>query len=230
MSSVDIIIIVAVSALVAAIAWYIASTRITRQAEKLQTEISEAQRLRAEAEKILEAERREMQLAAKEEAIRLRAEVEKENKQTRAELDRAKKRLEEREDALERKKAELDRQTHKLEEKERALEQKAAEAEELLAERRQELERVARLSTQEAREILLDEVRKDIALESAQLIERAEREAREEGRRKAAWIIGQAIQRCAVEQTTDQRERGAAAQRRDEGAHHRPRRPQHPSL
>lgn len=203
MSSVDIIIIVVVSAVVAGIAWYITKTRITAQAEKLKGEISEAQRLRGEAERILEAERREMQLAAKEEAIRLRADVEKENKQTRAELDRAKKRLEEREDALERKKAELDHQTHKLEEKERALDQKAAEAEQLLTERRQELERVARLSTQEARDILLDEVRKDIALESAQLIERAEREAREEGRRKASWIIGQAIQRCAVEQTTE---------------------------
>jgi ribonuclease Y len=203
MSPVDILVILVVTAVVAGIAWYVAKTRIAQQAEKLQDEIAEAQRLRTEAGKVVEAERREMQLTAKEEAIRLRADVEKENKQTRAELDRAKKRLEEREDALERKKVELDRQTQKLEDKERALEQKALDADELIGQRREELERVARLSTQEARDILLDEVRKDIATESTQLIERAEREAREEGRRKASWIIGQAIQRCAVEQTTE---------------------------
>jgi ribonuclease Y len=204
-SPVDIILVVvfAIAALAAVLAWRKASQSVVGQSQQLEDELKEAQRLRKDAEKALEAERREIQLQAKEEAIRLRAEVEKENKQIRGDLDRAKKRLEEREDALETKKAELDRHTRKLEDKERALEQKDVEAEELLGQRRQELERVARLTEQEARDILLDEVQKDIALESAQLIERAEREAREEGRRKAAWIIGQAIQRCAVEQTTE---------------------------
>ena len=196
-------VVLAIVAAAAAIAWNQAKRSVIDETAKWQSEIGEAQRLRAEAEKALEAERRELKVAAKEEVIRLRADVEKENKATRTELDRAKKRLEEREDALERKKAELDRQTHKLEEKERGLEEKEVEADELLAARRQELERVARLSTPEARDILLDAVQKEIALETAQLIERAERDAREEGRRKAAWIIGQAIQRCAVEQTTE---------------------------
>jgi ribonucrease Y len=197
------VVVLAIAAVAAAIAWNQAKRSVAGQAARLQLEIAEAQRLRAEAEKALEAERRELKVAGKEEVIRLRAEVEKENKATRTELDRAKKRLEEREDALERKKAELDRQTTKLEDKEHGLEQKEVEANDLLAARRQELERVARLSTPEARDILLDEVQREIALESAQLIERAERDAREEGRRKASWIIGQAIQRCAVEQTTE---------------------------
>lgn len=197
-------IVVAVAGVAAAIAaWVYYNAKASRGGTELQDKINEAERLRAELAKTVEAERREVKLAAKEEAIRLRAEVEKENKQARLEIDRAKKRVEEREDAMDRKKAELDKQTQKLDERERGLETKETEANELIDLRREELENVAHLTTQEAREMLIKEVEGEIAGQTAQIIDRAEREAREEARRKASWIIGQAIQRCAVEQTTE---------------------------
>lgn len=197
-------IVVTILSLTAAVtAWLYFSAKSARAHLLIQSKLDEAERLRAEAEKVVEAERREVKLAVKEEAIRLRAEVEKENKAVRTEIDRAKKRVEEREDALERKKADLDRHNQKLEERERGLETKEQEANELIEQRRGELESVASLTTQEAREVLLKEVEADIAVQTAQTIARAEREAREEARRKASWIIGQAIQRCAVEQTTE---------------------------
>ena len=202
MSPVDIAVpIVSIAAVIAA--WLYFRSQASRGTGELQEKIAEADRLRAELTKGIEAEKREIKLAAKEEAIRLRAEVEKENKQARLEIDRAKKRVEEREDAMERKKVELDRQGQKLEERERGLEQKETEANELIGLRREELENVAHLTTQEARDLLLKEVEGEIAGQTAQIIDRAEREAREESRRKASWIIGQAIQRCAVEQTTE---------------------------
>lgn len=201
-SPVDIILIIVLFA-AAVGAWAYFSTRTARTQALINAKLEEAERLRSEAEKTVEAERREVKLSAKEEAIRLRAEVEKENKAARVEIDRAKKRLEEREDALERKKSELDRQGQKLEERERGLETKEQEANNLIDQRREELESVAALTTQEARDLLLREVEGEIAASTAQIIDRAEREAREEARRKASWIIGQAIQRCAVEQTTE---------------------------
>ncbi|MEN6305471.1 MAG: ribonuclease Y [Armatimonadia bacterium] len=197
-------IVVTILSLTAAVtAWLYFAAKSARAHLLIQSKLDEAERLRSEAEKVVEAERREVKLTAKEESIRLRAEVEKENKAVRAEIDRAKKRVEEREDALERKKGELDRHTQKLEERERGLETKEQEANELIEQRREELENVAHLTTQEARDVLLKEVEAEIAAQTAQTIDRAEREAREEARRKASWIIGQAIQRCAVEQTTE---------------------------
>ncbi|MEI6502267.1 MAG: Rnase Y domain-containing protein, partial [Armatimonadota bacterium] len=197
-------IVVAVAGVAAAVAaWVYYNAKASRGGTELQDKINEAERLRAELAKTVEAERREVKLAAKEEAIRLLADVEKENKQARLEIDRAKKRVEEREDAMDRKKAELDKQTQKLDERERGLETKETEANELIDLRREELENVAHLTTQEARELLIKEVEGEIAGQTAQIIDRAEREAREEARRKASWIIGQAIQRCAVEQTTE---------------------------
>ncbi|MEN6644473.1 MAG: ribonuclease Y [Armatimonadia bacterium] len=197
------IVVIILSLTAAVTAWLYFAAKSARAHLLIQSKLDEAERLRSEAEKVVEAERREVKLAAKEESIRLRAEVEKENKAVRTEIDRAKKRVEEREDALERKKGELDRHTQKLEERERGLETKEQEANELIEQRREELENVAHLTTQEAREVLLKEVEADIAAQTAQTIDRAEREAREEARRKASWIIGQAIQRCAVEQTTE---------------------------
>jgi ribonuclease Y len=193
--------VISVAAVVAA--WWYYGTRSSRAAGTLQGKIDEAEKLRAQLQKSVEAERREAQLAAKEELIRLKAEVDKENKSARTDIDRTKKRLEEREDVLEHKKQELDKHAQKLDERERGLEAKDQEARDLIGERRQALESVASLTTQEAKDTLLREVEQEIASETAVIVGRAEREAREEGRRRASWIIGQAIQRCAVEQTTE---------------------------
>jgi ribonuclease Y len=202
MSLIDIpIIVICVAAVVAM--YYYFKARATASAGEIQSKLDEAERLRSQAEQILEAERRELKIAAKEEAMRLRAETEQDFKQARSEIDRGKKRLDEREDALDRRKNELDKQAQRLEDREKALEETEKEAQELIDQRREDLETVARLTTQEARELLMKEVETEIAQETSQIIERAEREAREDGRRKASWIIGQAIQRCAVEQTTE---------------------------
>ncbi len=199
-----VVVVVPVVCLAAVIAiWWYYRNAATRAASGLQSRMDEAEKLRSQLQKTIEAERREAQLAAKEEMIRLKAEVEKENKSARGEIDRAKKRLEEREDAVERKKQELDKYAQRLEERERGLETKEQEATALIQERRRALETVAHLTEQEAKDTLLAEVEQEIAGETAAIINRAEREAREDGRRKASWIIGQAIQRCAVEQTTE---------------------------
>ncbi len=204
MSAVQIEILVISLSLAAIIGvWLYYAVRSRRAAAILQTKIEETERLKSQLEKTIEAERREAQLAAKEEFMKLRADLEKETKAARNEIERTKKRLEEREDQLERRKQELDKQAQKLEERERQLEAKEQELAALSEQRRRELERVAQLSTEDAKQILLREVEQEIAAETALIIERAEREAREEARRRAGWIIGQAIQRCAVEHTTE---------------------------
>ncbi len=147
--------------------------------------------------------KREVELSAKEDALRVRAELEAEMKATRAELDKAKKRIEEREDSLDNKKNQLDDQTKKLKERDEAISRKESEANNLVGQQRKELERVAGLTAEAAKAELLAKVEDETRHDAVKLIMRIEQQAVEEGRRKAANIVSLAIQKCAVDQTTE---------------------------
>jgi len=124
--------------------------------------------------------------------------MERENKERRNELQRLERRLVQKEESL-------DRKTEGIERKEEQLSRKDAEAEKLKAElsslcTRQvaELERVSGLSSDEARQILLSDVEKEIQHEAAILIKEIENKAKEEGEKRAREVITSAIQRCAA--------------------------------
>ncbi len=172
---------------------YIKVARISRRAEISRREAEE--RL-AKREKALETERRELQIAAKEEALKLRLQLEEEFKTARSELESARKRLEEREDNL-------DKRKNQVRKREEEINRRQEELEETLKRAREELQRVAAMTTEEARAYLLRQVEEEIRQDAAQIIRRVEKEAHEEANRKAAKIICQAIQRCAVEQTSE---------------------------
>ena len=177
---------------------------------KVQIASGEAQRARTtteaelgETRRSLEAQRRELELAAKEDEIRRRERFDEETKRLRADLDKTKQRLDRREDAMERRKAETDKRAADLDKRQQKMAESEREVGELLEARREELERVAAMDTAAARSILLKEVEKEVRQESAELIRRLEEEARAEAERRAAEIVSRAIQRCAVDQTTE---------------------------
>ena len=62
---------------------------------------------------------------------------------------------------------------------------------------------MARLSADEARELLLRQIDREMERHTARIIKQAEEQAREEGDRKARDIITLAIQRCAVDQAAE---------------------------
>lgn len=186
---------------VAAVLYAVIKTRTASGAAHRARVDSEAQL--EETRRALEAERRELKLAAKEEQIKLRERLEEDIKRTRADLEKTKKRLDEREDNLDKRKTELDQRAAGLDKRELRLQEMEAEAQELLDSRREELERVAAMTTRQARETLLAEVEHEVRQEAAQLIRRIEDSARRDADRKAAEIISRAIQRCAVDQTTE---------------------------
>ena len=162
-----------------------------------------AQEESEEARRTLDAEKREHKVAIKEDEIRLKERLEEEIKSTRAELDGTKRRLDDRDDNLEKRKQATDQRAVQVEKAEQKLVAQAKEAEELILRRREEVERVSAMSTPEARKLLLSEVERDTRHEMAQLVRRIEDEARKESDRRAARIVGMAIQRCAVDQTTE---------------------------
>jgi len=75
----------------------------------------------------------------------------------------------------------------------------AARAEQLVADRQRELQRVAGLTGDEARELLLKQIEADARRDAANLVKRLEAEARETAAQRAQHIIADAIQRSAAE-------------------------------
>lgn len=156
-----------------------------------------------EFRKEIEAKRKEVLLEAKEEAFRIRAEIEQENKENRAEIQRLERKLTQKEELLDRRLENLDRKERGVTEKEADAQKKLQEADSMLNQQRAELERISRLSAEEAREILLRQIDSEMERKVAHIIRQAEDQAKEQADRKARDIITLAIQRCAVDQATE---------------------------
>ncbi len=157
---------------------------------------------RAEAERIIaEAQRaqRETLLEAKEEAIRLKAQAENELKQRRDEVLRLEQRIAQREENLDRKLEALERREQSLNDRERQLEQKRNELEELRARKLAEIERVSGLTADEAREILLQEIDREVREEANRRVRLAEMQIREEAQARARDILTTAMQRLTTD-------------------------------
>ena len=166
-------------------------------------EVDEAAREVEQARKDVEGRRKEVMLEARDEAHRLRKEIEKENRERRQELQRTDRRLNQREESLERRTEALDKRDRAVQEKEGQLTRLREMAEREREKWREELERLAGMTTEEARRIVLAEAEKEARHEAAILLERIEEEAKREADRKARDIISMAIQRCAVDQVTE---------------------------
>jgi ribonucrease Y len=160
-------------------------------------------RLHEETEKEIEARKREAVIEAKDEAHRIRQDAENENRERRADLQRVEARLAQREETL-------DRRTEKLEKREQEIQSVVAEAEQTRAaaqqamlQQREELERISAMTTEQARSALLRQVEDEVRHDAARLIKQIEDETRQEAQRRAREIIVQAMQRCAVDQTSE---------------------------
>jgi ribonuclease Y len=167
------------------------------------------QELRAEKEvseqRLLEAQaqQREALREARDETARFRATIERENAERRNEILRQEQRIQQKEENLERKLTTLEQRERKLNHKERTLEQTRVELEELKQQQRAELERIAQLSEEEAREFLLARIETQVRAQAAQRARLIEEQAREEAEIRAREIITLAIQRCASDQVAE---------------------------
>jgi len=163
-----------------------------------------------EAKKDAERVKKEAQLEAKDVVYQVKAEAEKELKERRSELNHLDKRLRQKEEILEKKSEQHEKREHELSKqerdftrKERALLDKETKYEKMLKEQTQMLERISNLSSEEARQELLQKVQEESKFEAARLAKRIEDEARENAEKKAKEIIGFSIQRFSSDYVTD---------------------------
>jgi ribonuclease Y len=146
---------------------------------------------------------RDLILEAKDEALKIRAAAEAESRERRAEFQRQERRLQQKEENLDQKLEQLDRRDQQLRQREQELTQRHTEIDELRRQQVVELERVANLTRDEARDVILrrvEEEAKEIAAKRAREIELA---AKEEADAKARKLLAITIQRYSAEQVAE---------------------------
>jgi ribonucrease Y len=190
---------------IAAVLWSITHVSSQRKLIEEQTrqKVQEAERIQEDAHKQAEARKREALIEAKDEAYRLRAEIERENRDKRAEIQRLERRLAQKEEALERRLESTDKKERTLQHKESELAERDRELDTAMQKQRDELQRISGMSAEEARSLFLKTIEDESRRDAARLIRDIEDEAKRDGERRARQIITQAIQRCAVDQTSE---------------------------
>jgi len=166
----------------------------------------QAQRLARDAERDAETTKKEALLAAKEKAHDVLMEAERQaraDRQATAALEQA---LSRRDSAATERQAAIDRLEHELTSRDKALREREqitatafARCEQLVAQHKHELERVAGLTADEAKELLIKQIEGEARHDSANLLKRLDAEARETAVDRAKQYITEAIQRCGAE-------------------------------
>ncbi len=163
----------------------------------------EAAAIIEKAEKEAEAVKKEKVFEARDEAHRLRTEAEKEIREQRNELQRVERRLSQKEESLERKQHALEKRDEGLTHREKQIELQEQKIDQLYQEQLKEMERISGLTTEEARQLILAKVEKEMRHETAQIIKEMEQQAIEEGDKRARKILSLAIQRCAADHVAE---------------------------
>lgn len=156
-----------------------------------------------DAENRSETIKKEITIEAKEEAHRMRSEVEREVRERRAEIQRSEKRLIQKEEAIDRKTENLEKKEESITQKEQSLIDKQHELDGFIAKQMDELERISGYTVEEAKNVLLSNIEKEIRYEASVMIKDIESKAKEEADKKAKEIITGAIQRCAADHVAE---------------------------
>ncbi len=156
-----------------------------------------------DAERDGEAKKKELLLEAKDEAYRLRQEAQKESTERRAEVQKTEKRLMQREESLDKRSLNIENKEEQLNQQQKSLSEKQQQADELIHKRQDELEKIANLTAEEAKNMLLSDLEKELAVESALMIKESEQKTREESDKMAREILSTVIQRYAADHVAE---------------------------
>lgn len=170
---------------------------------KISSAETAAKKIIEEANQEANALKREKQLEAKEEAHRLRSDLEKESRERRSELQRLERRLVQKEESLDRKINNVEQKEEELRCMENENKKFRDKLDQLHQQQLVELERVSGMTSEEAKELLLQRVREEIDHEMMIMVKDIENQAKTDGEKKAREIVTLAIQRCAADHVSE---------------------------
>lgn len=163
----------------------------------------DATRVVQEAEKQAETLKKEAMIEAKDQIFRMKQEAEVEAKERRKEITALETRLAQREESIDRRAESQDKREHQLSSMQGQITKREKELEQMIEDERERLERLAGMTADEAKAVLMNRIQDDVKHESAAYIREAEARAREEADKKARNIVGIAIQRVAADHTAE---------------------------
>lgn len=159
-----------------------------------------------DAKKEADVAKREASIQTKDIVIQARNEMEQEAKAKKAEFLNTEKRLSQKESNLDKKLETLDRREDDLGKRERQLGSREAqldgrmdEYDRLIKEQREVLERIAGVTAEDAKKMLIQAMEDEARYEATKIARKIEEEAREKADKKAKEILAMAIQRYAGE-------------------------------
>ena len=142
-------------------------------------------------------------IEAKEEIVNSRNELDQEIKERRGEVQRQETRLIQKEENLEKRALNYERKEEDLQERLKEIEVEKQNIEKLHEQEMQELEKIAALTKQDAKDILLKEVEKDITAEKAAIIREANQKAKDTVNKNAKELLTYAVQKCAADHSQE---------------------------
>ena len=167
-------------------------------AARLAAARSEGEAVLADTRRDAEAVRREAQVEAREQAVRLRAEIDEELRDRRSEMIKIEERVIEKEEATDEKLRELVRREESLGDREASVARAEDAAEQARSEQLRELERISRMTVNEARQELLTRSEELVRHEMARMVRQLEEEAQSEAKQRARNLVADALQRVAA--------------------------------
>jgi ribonuclease Y len=162
----------------------------------------EIQRTRKEAQNLLDeatTKYNELLHAAREEAIKVGKAAEAESKERRLEIQRIEKRANQKEEALERKLEGVERRDRDLDSRKKDIEKATAELQTIREKQLVKLESISGTSSEEAKTLLLQELKQEVEEEASHQVRLWEAQIKEEADERVRDILATAIQRCATD-------------------------------
>jgi len=202
--SIMIILTILGSIAVGLVSGYILRRKLSR--EKLESSEKLANRIIGEAKKEAETIKKEAVLKVKENLLKLKTEFEKDTENKKLEFDNLERRLRSKEenldkriDVLSQKESNIENREKNLIQKESLLSEKHDKLNRMIEEHREQLEKIAGISSEEAKNYLVQSMETAAKHEAALAIRKIEEETKREADRKSREIIAYAIQRYAGE-------------------------------
>ena len=187
-----------------ALGFYLGGENRKRTAEaKLGSAEEEAKRIVNDAIKAAEQKRKETIIEAKDEAFKIKADADKEIKDRRSEISRQERRMDQKEEALDKRTAAMERKEEDLKKRTETVEARLDELEQLKLRETEKLETIAAMSQEDARAVLLKRVDDELTHEKAMKISAYQANMKDECDTIARELIGQAIARCAADATSE---------------------------
>lgn len=170
----------------------------------------EASRIIEEAKREAENYRKSAEISAKENWYQEKVKFEKETASKRKGLEKAEKRSVEKERIFQRreqlivdKENELIHKEHNMQNKERIVHAKSERLDQMIKEQNEALQKIASLSKEDAKAMLMKNLEAETRYEAASLINQIREEAKAKAENTAREIVVQCIQRCVTSHTAD---------------------------